>query len=331
MNKTLMMFTLLYASLIIFIALFFPFVFGTFLATLVIVILLEPLSIILSKKLRVSKNISNAVVLLTFFSSLVLLLVFLIPPLIKEMANFYEMTAKFFEKREWETILSPTLSARISQLLSLFEPKLLQLLENIISTITKTAPQLFTFLFYVVLGSVYLLYYFSPIRKRIPYIFPKSCRREATIFLRDVYVQLRRYIFSITIVAILVGISMGFLLWFLGTKYVVLLSFWATFTNFIPIIGVFLEVVPLFLMTFSLGLKSNIILGIGVITIHALAFLIFLKLMEGYIKINPIAIIFLIMLLSSALGMLGALIAVPSGIVLKIFWARFVTPTLNSK
>ncbi len=331
MNKTLVKFLLIYATIIGNIALFFPFVFSALLATIAIVILLEPLSLRLSKKLKISRPISHAIALIVLFLSLTTILVFLIPPLIKETANFYEMVAKFFEGKEWEKVLSPTLATRISQIVSLLEPKLLRFFESMVSAITKTLPQIFTFLFYVILGSVYLTYYFPSLKKNVPYLFPKSCRKEAMFFLRDAYIQLRQYIFSVTIVAILVGILIGLLLWILKTKYVVLLGFWATFTNFIPIIGVFLELIPLFLMTFSLGLKSNIALAIGVTIIHIVAFLIFLKLMEGYIKINPVSIIFIIMLFSSALGILGALIAVPSAIIFKAFWLRFIAPFLNSK
>lgn len=329
LNKTLVKLLIFYASLLMLLAFLFPFVFGTFLTTIAIVIFLEPFSVILSKKFKLNRSISNAFTLILFFSSLALLLVFLIPSLVKETANFYEMVAKFFEKREWEELLPATLAGRLTQLFSLFEPKLLRLLESIISTATKVTPQLFTFLFYVILGSVYLMYNFKGLRKGMPYLFPRSCRKEASLFLRDVYVQLRQYIISISIVALFVAISLGLLLWYLGSRYAILLSFWGFVTNYVPIVGVFLEFIPLFLMTFSLGLKASIILGVGVFVIHVVAFLIFLRLMGGYIKINPVAIIFLIMLFSSALDILGALIAVPCGIVFKIFWVRFLSPVLN--
>ncbi|MBC7332051.1 MAG: AI-2E family transporter [Synergistetes bacterium] len=331
MNKTLIKFFLLYAFLLVLVVLFFPFVFGTFLTTFSIVIFLEPFSVFLCRKLNFNKNLSNGIVLLFFFSSLTLLLIFLIPSLVKEAATFYEMAAKFFEKKEWEKLLPYTISVRLTQLFDIFEPRLLRVLESVISTVTKITPQLFTFLFYVILGSIYLMYHFKSIRKAVPYAFPRSCRREAALFLRDVYVQLRQYIFSISVVALFVAVSLGLLLWYLGSKYVILLSFWAFVTNYIPIVGVFLELIPLFLMTFSLGLKASMILGVGVVIVHALAFLLFLKLMGGYIRINPVAIIFLIMLFSSALGVLGALIAVPFGIVVKIFWMRFLSPALNTR
>ncbi|MCS7233713.1 MAG: AI-2E family transporter [Synergistetes bacterium] len=331
MNKTLIRLFILYALLVMLLAFVFPFVFGTFLTAIAIVMILEPLSVFLSRKLRLSQAISNGVTLLLFFLSLTLLLIFLIPSLVRETATFYEMAARFFEKKEWEELLPPTLAVRLSQLFSLFEPRLLKLLESIISTVTRVTPQLLTFLFYVILGSVYLMYNFKQLRKGIPYLFPKSCRKEASLFLRDVYIQLRQYIFSISIVALFVGVSLGLLLWYLGSKYIILLSFWGFVTNYIPIVGVFLELIPLFLMTFSLGLKASIILGIGVFIIHISAFLIFLRLMGGYIRINPVAIIFLIMLFSSALDILGALIAVPCGIVFRVFWIRFLSPVLNLK
>jgi len=181
-NKTLVKFLLIYATIIGNIALFFPFVFSALLATIAIVILLEPLSLRLSKKLKISRPISHAIALIVLFLSLTTILVFLIPPLIKETANFYEMVAKFFEGKEWEKVLSPTLATRISQIVSLLEPKLLRFFESMVSAITKTLPQIFTFLFYVILGSVYLTYYFPSLEKKRPLPLSQKLQKRSNVF-----------------------------------------------------------------------------------------------------------------------------------------------------
>jgi predicted PurR-regulated permease PerM len=113
---------------------------------------------------------------------------------------------------------------------------------------------------------------------------------------------------------------------FLGIKYTVLMSFWAFVTNFIPIVGVIFEFVPLALVGLSSGVESMVWLLVLMSVIHGSAFIFFLFVMRGYSKINPFFIILAILIFGQIFNVLGILIAVPLCLIIKLFWTNFIKP-----
>jgi len=126
--------------------------------------------------------------------------------------------------------------------------------------------------------------------------------------------------------AIFVGVCAFFIMSFLGIKYTVLMSFWAFVTNFIPIVGVIFEFVPLALVGLSSGVESMVWLLVLMSVIHGSAFIFFLFVMRGYSKINPFFIILAILIFGQIFNVLGILIAVPLCLIIKLFWTNFIKP-----
>ncbi len=182
-------------------------------------------------------------------------------------------------------------------------------------------------LFFVVLGTVYFSYYFPSFKRFTPHLYPKSSRSEAVPFLKDTYKNLERFVTSIVLVSIFVGIVVAILIRLLGLPYSLLMGFWATITNMIPIVGVVFEIIPLILLAVSArSLVVFIGLLIALLVIHTAAFIIFLKLMRGYTRINPVIMIFAIIFFGQVLGVAGAFVAVPATIIIKQFWDHFISP-----
>jgi len=332
-KQVFMSYLLLYGLIFLILALMYPLVFTIAVTIFAIVIILDPIISLFRRFKGISRLIADIMALSVFFAAVVALVFFLVPSLVKEAGSFYSIISRFFEGKEWEKLLTdyPEAAKNITDVLTSIQPKLLELFSTMINFISKVTPQAVSFIFYVTLGAIYSVYYFPIFKDRIVYIFPKEVRGEAYSFLGKAYSQIRRYVFSIFMVGIIVGIIFFFFLQALGSKYAVLLGCWATFTNLIPIVGVVLEAIPLIILGFSQGLNTAIIIIIGLFVVHPVAFVIFLRFMKGYIQINPVVIIFLIPFTGQIFGFLGALIAVPVGILFKVFWESFVSPHLEKK
>jgi predicted PurR-regulated permease PerM len=95
----------------------------------------------------------------------------------------------------------------------------------------------------------------------------------------------------------------------------------------IPIVGVVFEIIPLILLAVS---ARSLLVFIGLLAallvIHTAAFIVFLKLMRGYTRTNPVIMIFSIIFFGQVLGIVGAFLAVPLTIILKQFWEHFISP-----
>ncbi len=185
-------------------------------------------------------------------------------------------------------------------------------------------------IFFIILGSIYLSYYFGGFKKFAPLIYPKRSRMNAIPFLKDTYVSLERYLISIIICALIVGFTMGISFQALGLPFALLVGFWAAITNLVPVVGVVFEVVPVLLLAlYSKSWFDFIILVVIIIFLHAFAFILFLKISQGLNKVNPFLIIVLMILMSQLFGFPGAFIAVPACLVIKRIWEHFLKPWME--
>jgi predicted PurR-regulated permease PerM len=134
------------------------------------------------------------------------------------------------------------------------------------------------------------------------------------------------------VIALIVGVVVGIVVRSMGLKYSLLMGLWAAFTNLIPIVGVPLEFIPLFLLAVSTqNLVLVLVLLIILVIVHAAAFILFLVFMKGYNRINPVIIILMIVVAGQLLGLFGAIVAVPFAIILKMMWIHFFSPMLEEE
>lgn len=210
--------------------------------------------------------------------------------------------------------------------------KLRDYTNSMLEKIPNIASETFTIVFFVVIGSVYTSFYFAFFKRLAPKLYPRQYRRIAANFLRELYGNMERYIISILFIAFMVGITVGFLIKFLGLGYSLLIGFWAAITNLVPVVGVIFEIVPIILLIAAQpSLSGLIILIIALVAIHSAAFIIFLKLMGDYNRVNPVMVILLVLFMGQLLGILGAFLAAPVAILLKQLWKHFFEPWLESE
>lgn len=109
-----------------------------------------------------------------------------------------------------------------------------------------------------------------------------------------------RYIRVIFINAVIIGLSYWIVFEAFNLKYSAIISLWAFVTNFIPIVGVVLEYIPVLLFSLTLGVKGVLLIALFAILIHAVAFVVFIQLMKGLEKLNPVYIILSILFLGNS-------------------------------
>lgn len=323
---------LFYVSLILLFGYLSPLAFSVVLTAFAIIIVLEPVAGWLIHKRRMRFVLAHALTLIVFFSCVLLLFAFLVPSTLKEAGGFFRFVEDFFGKRRWETFfqLRPETKELLSPTIDKIYPKLLSFFESFVSGLQKSSMTLLNFIFYVVLVTAYWTFFFPSFKKSILHLFPKTTTEEARRFLRELYHQLKRYLSSLILVATFVGIVIGIFLLIIGSQYALILGFWGFFTNFISIVGVALELIPLLILCFSLGIGKSVALLVLISIVHPVAFIMFLNLMKGVVQLNPVVIILLILVCSQLFGIVGSLIAVPVGIKFRVYWRSFIVPRLSA-
>lgn len=294
--------------------------------TFINVAILGALSNYLYKYIK-SRVVSNTVALVVFFLMLLLALYLIIPAVLKEFGSFYSVIMENVKTHAWRSyIKNEQLLNFVEKLFEYLKPTAEDYVKGEIARITASIPSFALQLFFIILGTIYSLIYIDQLKKFPEMLYPKRVWRISDPFVEDLFANLRRFVQAVFVTALITGMLFFLIFEIMGLKYSVTIGVWAFLTNFIPIVGVIFEYVPVFLFSLSLGLKGVILMAVFTLIIHTIAFVTFLSMMKGYTKINPVVMLFFIMIMWRFQGLLGIFIAVPITIFISVFWKHFLRP-----
>jgi len=337
-------FSMIYISLFFLVGVFSMRVFATIVFSIGMVLVVKLLSKNLMNFFKMPQKLSISLSLIIIFTGLAFLMFFLVPMVFGEVRNFVIFINNFFDNREWEGLFNgttnflefesnvfPEIEKNFSEYLASLQPKVIEFFNQWIAELPKIGQQLGSFFFFHILITIYLSFYFDTFKENIHKIYPKYTRTVATNFLKDLHVNLNNFVISTIFASLFVGVGAFIAMNILDIRYSLLLSFWAGLTNFIPIVGVVFEFIPLIIVGISSGLVKMLILLIVMSILHGAAFIFFLYIMKGKARINPVGVILSILVFGAAFGFIGSLIAAPSSLVIKVLWNHYVQPQLDSK
>jgi predicted PurR-regulated permease PerM len=149
-----------------------------------------------------------------------------------------------------------------------------------------------------------------------------SDRKRALRIARDIEHEVSRYLFTVTFINIGLGAAVGAAFWLLGMPSPILWALFAALANFLPYIG------PAIVAIVSFGIAVVAFDTLGQALLAPLAFLM-LTVLEGQIltpmivgqrhALNAVVILISIAFWGWIWGILGALIAVPMLVTVKVF------------
>ena len=324
----------LYLTLFLLTGRYLPRVFDVIVVSLFVAVMLEPVANWFYSKTK-RRVLSVTLSLVIFYGFLALIVGFLVPVIYTEGKYFISFVQKFFSNQEWQRLSYfknyPDLKNFLENVMNSVTPTLKKWLSDEITHMAVSAPSVLIVVFFSIVGSIYVAYGLRSFKKvAATAFFPMSSFKKVDLFLRISYKHMQSYIVGVTIAALFTAISMGVFLAFAGVKYSLLLGTWAFITNYIPIVGVFLEIIPIALSTL---MKSPIVFvwyWIVLIIVHSAAFVIFVKAVQSQSKLNPFWMIVAILVFTQLIGAIGAFVAVPLMILLKDYWDVFIVPYLKT-
>jgi len=282
-------------------------------------------------KLRIPHPISVTLSLIIYFGVLVYAFVNIIPLVVNQIGSFYEFMKKILDSKYWENYLvdNPELSKVIGNLADWASPKISELFNNFLLDFARKLPGIGVIIFYSILFTVYVTIYTKWTTKSLPGLFPKRVRPLIEDFLTKLGSSLQSYVDVILLGALIVSVSFYFLFSIFLPEYMVLLSFWGFITNFIPIVGVVIEWIPILIVTLGLGIKNFLIVNSIVAVVHLGAFLFFIFIMKHKADINPVLMLVFIFLVGLVYGLVGTFFAVPVAIFFVTLWNEFIKSELD--
>ncbi|HOQ39097.1 MAG TPA: AI-2E family transporter [Fervidobacterium sp.] len=283
-------------------------------------------------KIKIPYALAIILSLVIYFSVLVYAFINIIPAVTNQLTSFYDFMQQMLDSKHWEDYLSsnPSLSEVVSNIIEWVKPKIGELFNNLVMSFAKGLPNALVVIFYSVLFTVYVTIYTKWTTSSMPALFPKRVRPIIQDFLTKLGVALASYVDVMLLGSIIVSLSFYVLFSFYLPNYAILLAFWGFVTNFIPIVGVVIEWIPILIVTLGLGLKNFLIVNGIVMSIHLGAFLFFIFVMKKKANINPVLMLIFIFIIGLAYGMVGTFFAVPVAIFFVTLWNEFIKSELDN-
>jgi predicted PurR-regulated permease PerM len=141
--------------------------------------------------------------------------------------------------------------------------------------------------------------------------------------LRNVMVEMQRYLMVKTWLSALMGVSCGIFCWALGVEYPVLWGLVTFLLNYIPVVGaLFATIAPAAFALLSGGAGTALIVVVGLLIIHnVIGNIVEPAVLGRAIQLSPLVVMLSLVVWGWLLGPVGALLSVPLTTVLKYLLA----------
>lgn len=305
-------------------------------ATFVLSAALTPAVDWLHKK-RIPRALSVLLIYLVLIGIVTLSVYLLIPPLvaqIKELANqfptLYDKFVPYLLKIEGLSEKEPVVS-NVQKTLADLGDNIAAATRSIFSTLGNILGSIFSAIVILVL-SFYLIVQKNALKNFIKAVVP-SKRAPYIVNLFDrINNKIGRWLSGQIILCIAVGVLIFIGLWLLGVKYALVLAIFAGITEIIPYIGPVIGGLPAVLLVFI----ESPLLALFVIILYFVVqqlenHILVPKIMQKAIGLNPIVVIFALLIGGKLAGILGMILAVPVVAGISVFVRDYIGTKENLK
>lgn len=296
------------------------------------------------ERINVRRTIGIVAIAIPIVLLIILIFLFFIPKLVDQLQDLFSKVPDYYKKiGDYFSTLLKNLSARgiIVEEKGLIDEamkKSLPIIKNIISgaiNLVKGITAVVTFviyLFVVPIVSFYLMRDRDKIITKIDSLTPKRYKKTLRKLIHESGVVLSGYIRGQLLICLIVGVSTGFLLWFFGIDYFIILGVISGVLNIIPRIGFIISIIPAIIVGL---LSANPLLGavwviLTFIIVTIIETIVTPRVLSATIELHPLTVLLAVFMGAFFFGIVGLILAVPVVAFLKIFYTELETIYLKS-
>ncbi len=150
-------------------------------------------------------------------------------------------------------------------------------------------------------------------------LFPRADRPRVDAVARQISTKVSAWLHGQMILAGTIGLTAAIGLYFIGVPYFYVLAVVAAFGELIPMVGPILSAIPAVLVALSVSPRMAVFVLVFVIAQQQLENHILVpKIMEQQVGVSAVVVIAALLIGGSLLGILGALLAVPTAAILQV-------------
>ncbi len=189
---------------------------------------------------------------------------------------------------------------------------------KVATAVTHVFTGLFAFITVLIL-TFYLLIDSQSLFNGFARLFPRSQRSRVLDASNRISVKVSAWLSGQLILAGTIGATAAIGLYFLGVPYLYVLALIAAFGEIVPIIGPILSAIPAILAGLSVSPQTALFVAIfWILQQQVENHLLVPKVMQRQVGVSPVVVIVALLIGGAALGIVGAILAVPTAAILQV-------------
>ncbi|MFI7605720.1 AI-2E family transporter [Micromonospora sp. NPDC049366] len=184
----------------------------------------------------------------------------------------------------------------------------------------------------VLVLTIYFLAYFNRLRALGYALVPRSRRERVQLIGDEILAKVGAYMVGALCIAVLAGLSTFIFALIVGLAYPIALAVVVAVTDLIPQIGATLGAVIVSLVGFATDLSAGIACAVFFLVYQQVEnYLIYPKVMRRSVQVNEVAALLAALLGVALIGVVGALIAIPTVAAIQLILREVVLPRQQSR
>ncbi len=180
-------------------------------------------------------------------------------------------------------------------------------------------------IFTMLILSFYILIDADNLRASMLRLFPADQRERAAAASRAVTVKVSAWLMGQVVLAATIGTSSAIGLWALGVPFFYVLALVTGIGELIPVVGPILSAVPVLAVTLTISLQKTLFVLIFLVVQQQLESQVLVpRIMSRQLGVSPVTVIVALLIGGSLLGILGAILAVPTAAILQVVANEFI-------
>ena len=180
-------------------------------------------------------------------------------------------------------------------------------------------------LFTILILTFYLLVEAAAIRGSFLRLFPRRRRSQVANAAAEVTVKVSAWLNGQLLLAAIIGVTAAIGLWLIGVPYFYVLALIAAVGEMIPIVGPIIAAIPAVAVASSVSGSTALWTAVFFLVQQQVEnHLLVPKIMERQVGISPAVVIVALLVGGSLLGVVGAILAVPTAAILQVVFEELV-------
>ncbi|HET7696843.1 MAG TPA: AI-2E family transporter [Vicinamibacterales bacterium] len=276
---------------------------------------------------RFPRWLAILVLYLAILGTIALVVMLVFPPLVRQAQALWEKLPEMFERAQQFLISKGWLKEHLT---------MREAVErapggggDAVGQVARTAASLaggIFGVFTILILTFYMLVDSWALRESALRLLPKKHRARADAASRVVMVKVSAWLGGQLLLAGTIGATSAIGLWALGIPFFYVLALISAVGEMIPIVGPFLAAIPAIAVASTVSLQKVIVVIVFFVVQQQLENHILVpKIMSRQVGVSPVTVIVSLLIGGSLLGVVGALLAVPTAAILQVIAAEVLS------